>query len=136
MSPPSARNSAIRVLTSSNCVPISLRRAATARLRVLVAPDGGVQRAPFSGEATVYLLRRGDQLTSTNAYLWTPISADHATIKDGRHALKSLEPGSYKAAVATGDEYAESDPFQVGAQASSQASAPAPTRSRSRSAPT
>jgi Carboxypeptidase regulatory-like domain len=96
---------------------VTLQRLGATELRVLVA-RGDAAPVPFSGEATISVLKRHDAPTtlSTGAPVdsrYTALFTEPATIADGRYSVQDLQPGVYKAAALTKDEFAESDPFTV-----------------------
>lgn len=88
---------------------VSLDRLLSAKLRVFFSSLRSPIPVPFSGHAEIHVFRKASEGS------FVPLASQNATIPDGEHMIGGLEPAVYKAAVITGDEYAESDLFQVGA---------------------
>ncbi len=107
---------------------IALKRQTSAELRILDGRGDMENPVPYEGEATVYLLRQNDGAFTTAtlegdggpgaAARFEAMATDTASIKGGSYPLKGIEPGTYKGAVVIrGDEYAESEKFEVDAEA-------------------
>lgn len=99
---------------------ITLTALAGTRVRVMSVAGGSPDGAPYEGPATIYLMRRSGDGATTDTPARAPAQEGYETVESretrvtgGMHRVDNLPPGTYRAAVTTGDEYAESEPFSV-----------------------
>ncbi len=98
---------------------ITLNRLAELRLQVLVQKSGGATQ-PYGGDATLYLSRRRPPSETTASASAAPAREIYetmlrksVTVEAGRVVLTGTAPGTYRASLLAGEEFAESEPFTV-----------------------
>lgn len=104
-------------------VRVTMKPLGAAEIQIFVATSGNANPVPFTGEATIYVMRRRsvDAEPARGAVSepniapgqFVTIGAEQAVIAAGRHLLRGFEAGIYKVAVIAGEEYAESEPFKL-----------------------
>lgn len=99
---------------------ITLTALAGTRVRVLAVADGAPDGKPYEGPATIYLMRRAGDDATTDSPTRAPSHERYETVESretrvagGLHRVDEVPPGTYRAAVTVGDDYAESEPFSV-----------------------
>lgn len=102
---------------------LSLSPAAGFVVRLLAADASTSGTVPYSGDATIYLMRRQDasgvttgssvRQATVGQYEYVTLWARAASIRDGVYRVDSVDAGTYKVAASAGTEYGESQPLQV-----------------------